>query len=275
MKLILPRYEKIRKQQRQRTKDRAEIFTPPEVCQIQNDLIDKAWLKNIVVTWLSQTYNLKDNSATDKAIIEGDFEKIAAVWFGQADTLPPDTIVEAWLAENKNLWKAYVDAKFLEITCGEAPYLVSRYNAVTGETIPIKDRVGLLDRKLRVINKETSAIADWTDWAIRAVQSIYGYEFQGDNLFLARRNVFETVKDYYAEKFQRELPEDFLREVAEIISWNLWQMDGLTYSPPFVDARPEVSLFEAAPQGEIFCQIMDWKENKPRKFKDLVKGGRR
>lgn len=217
VKLILPRYEKLRKQQRQRTKERAEIFTPPEVCKLQNDLI---------------------------------------------------------IGDERN-WQAYVDAKFLEITCGEAPYLVNRYNAVTGEPIPIAERVGLLDRKLHVVSKETAAVADWMEYARRAVQSVYGYEFQGDNLFLARRNVFETVKDYYVEKFNREPPEDFLREVAEIISCNLWQMDGLTNAPPFTDARPEVSLFDATPQGEIFCLIMDWKKNKPVKFKDLVKGGRR
>ena len=178
--------------------------------------------------------------------------------------------------DNKS-WQDYVDAKFLEITCGEAPYLVNRYNAVTGDPIPLAERVGLLDRKLRVVSKETSAPKDWIDFATRAVQSIYGYELQGDSLYLARLNVFETVKDYYREKFQLEPPKDFLNDIAEIISWNLWQMDGLskTYSPPFINAKPEASLFDAAPQGEIFCLIMDWKENKPVKFKDLVKGGRR
>lgn len=218
VKLILPRYEKLREKQRQRTKDRAEIFTPPEVCKLQNDLI---------------------------------------------------------IGDERD-WQAYVDAKFLEITCGEAPYLVNRYNAVTGEPIPIAERVGLLDRKLHVVSKETAAVADWMDWTIRAVQSIYGYEFQGDNLYLARRNVFETVKDYYAEKFQRELNDEiFLITIATVISCNLWQMDGLTNAPPFTDARPEVSLFDDAPQGEIFCLIMDWRTREVKKFRDLAKGGRR
>ena len=31
----------------------------------------------------------------------------------------------------------------MEITCGEAPYLVSRYDAVTGEVINLKSRIGL------------------------------------------------------------------------------------------------------------------------------------
>ena len=81
-----------------------------------------------------------------------------------------------------------MDVKRLEITCGEAPYLVSRYDTVTGRTIPISERVGLLDRKLRVVHENTGTEAEWKKWARRAVESVYGYEFQGDNLLLAREN---------------------------------------------------------------------------------------
>ena len=203
---IKPRYEKVREHQRQRTKDRAEIFTPPDICKLQNDLIDA----------------------------------------------------------DKKSWTDYVDAKFLEITCGEAPYLVSRYNAVTGEPIPIENRVGLLDRKLRIVSKETSAIADWTEYAIRAVQSVYGYEFQGDNLFLARRNVYLSVEEYFTEKFSAKPRENFLSKVAEIISWNLFQMDGLTGSPPFTESK---NLF-----GGANCLIKDWKTGKPFEFITLTGG---
>ena len=45
----------------------------------------------------------------------------------------------------------------MEITCGEAPYLVSRYDTTTGEPIPIGRRIGLLDRKLCVINRQLYA----------------------------------------------------------------------------------------------------------------------
>ena len=207
--LIEPRWKKIREMQKLRTKIRAEIFTPPDVCKIQNDLI----------------------------------------------------------TADKKSWKDYIDAKYLEITCGEAPYLVNRYNAVTGEVIKIENRGGLLDRKFQLINKEISAVNDWLDFALCAVKSIYGYEFQGDNLFPARKNIFETVKDFYTEKFSRKPPDDFLCQVAEIISWNLWQMDGLTYSPPFTD-KP--SLF-----GGANCRIMDWEKNKPFEFSELLTGGRR
>ena len=217
---IRPRHEKNREDQKLRTRERAEIFTPPEVCKLQNDLVC-----------------------------------------------------------DERDWQKFIDAKFLEITCGEAPYLVSRYNAVTGEPIEIKNRIGLLDRKFHVIREYNQPVGQWCPLAIRAVQSCYGYEFQGDNLFLARRNVFETVVEYFMQEFSRKVPEDFLIAVAEIISWNFWQMDGLKNTIPY--AKPpknpnQLSLFEPAPPENIFCQIMDWATGKPFEFRKLVsKGGRR
>ena len=196
IELIRPRYEKNRELQKLRTKTRAEIFTPPEVCELQNDLVCEPF-------------------------------------------------------DKRHSWQDFVRAKFLEITCGEAPYLVNRYNAVTGEEIPLDNRVGLLDRKFHVVNKETSNINDWTQSAIEAVQSCYGYEFQGDNLFLARRNVFETVKDFFRAKFNRDPPEDFLSNVAEIVSWNLWQMDGLKFVVPYT---------------KQLCRIKNWRTGKPFMF---------
>ena len=86
------------------------------------------------------------------------------------------------------------------MTCGEAPYLVSRYDTVTGEIIPIDRRIGLLDRKLRVVNENAASEEEWLTWARRAVQSCYGYEFQGDNLLLARQNILFSYIEYYEQK---------------------------------------------------------------------------
>ena len=280
---IVPRYLKVREQQKQRTRDRAEIFTPPDICKLQNDLADTAWLRSLVAPWLKEKYNLADDSPTDKAIADGYFEKIAAAWFGQnkispsmPDT-PADTVVAHWLTENNDLWQNYVTSPRLEITCGEAPYLVSRYNTVTGDAIPLAERNGLLDRKLRVVDNTKN----WSTWTLRAVQSVYGYDFQGDNLFLARRNVFDTVVEYFAAKFNRKPPENFWLKVAEIISWNLWQMDGRTNAIPYANASRQGSLsLGGEPQGEVFCKIkdwrtgkMDWRTGKVVEFINLTKGG--
>ena len=191
-----------------------------------------------------------------------------------------------WICEKQNYlvnkiffsklraWEDYVKATRLEITCGEAPYLVSPYDATSGETIPLKKRIGLLDKKFRVINKNVSSIEDWVKWAKAAVQSVYGYEFQGDNLFLARKNIFESVVEYYAEKFSFNpsitLPINFWDEVAKIISWNLWQMDGLTnaipYYVPTEKNSAQTNLFEPS---NVYCRIMDWQKNEVVEFRNL------
>ena len=109
---------------------------------------------------------------------------------------------EKILFENgKKTWKAYVDAKRLEITCGEAPYLVSRYDTTTGELIPVNDRIGLFDRKMRVVNENCEEAESWIKHSLRALKSVYGYEFQGDSILIARENLLYDYIDYYKAKF--------------------------------------------------------------------------
>ena len=118
-----------------------------------------------------------------------------------------------------------MDSRRLEITCGEAPYLVSRYDTTTGELIvpPIR-RIGFLDRKLRIVNENTSTEEEWLKWAIRAIQSCYGYEYQGDNLLIARINVLLSFYEYFIERWKHDPNMKILTRIANIISWNIWQM---------------------------------------------------
>lgn len=237
-------------------------------------LKDRTTGKNIL--WANAEFVAKEITAAQIDLIKPRHEKVREHQKMRTRTRA-EIFTPSWICELQNdliddsfkrrPWTDYVDANFLEITCGEAPYLVNLYDAATGEPVDIQNRVGLLDRKLRLIGKETSVPNDWINFARRAVQSIYGYEFQGDNLFLARKNVYLTVAEYYQEKFSRKPPEDFMLEVAEIISWNLWQMDGLTNSPPFMD---NANLF-----GGANCLIKDWKTGEILEFKTLAGGARR
>ena len=189
-------------------------------------------------------------------------------------------------AQKKKTWKKYVDARRLEITCGEAPYLASRYDTVTGKIIPIDERVGLLDRKLRVVGENTESRQEWMTWARRAIESIYGYEFQGDNLLLARENIFYTYIEYYKDRFGEEPDTRDLHGIAHVISWNLWQMDGFNYAIPFckVDWGPrQLSLFDyidsdeyidysylTDTKGQQLCKIRDWRSKETLLFKNVV-----
>jgi len=185
----------------------------------------------------------------------------------------------------------------MEITCGEAPYLVSRYDTTNGEYIPIENRIGLLDRKLRVVSENTHSIDEWLKYAELAYKSIYGFEWQGDSLLLAREALLVSFVEYYQYKFQSMPQSETLLQIAYIISWNIWQMDGLKFVVPkscHDEKTTHVGLFDTTEEivhcegcskknyfkhNGIYCLIMDWEEKdaetgecgKTIRFVDLMK----
>lgn len=162
-------------------------------------------------------------------------------WFREGAADAPETASP--LREGLD-WQAYVSLRRLEITCGEAPYLTARYDVDTGEPIPWAQRHGFLDRKLRVL-PHTLDRAAWTQWAGRAFAATYGYEYQGDNLFLARCNLLLTFEEAHRRRWGDAPTPETLAAVAETLSWNLWQMDGFTGTPP-AEAEPDL-------QGDLFA----------------------
>lgn len=142
--------------------------------------------------------------------------------------------------------RQYLTRKVLEVTCGEAPYLVSRYDVSTGKMIPLSERQGLLDRKMRKVN-ELPITKDHNEWECGmhySLQSTYGYEWQGDSLLLARENVLYDVIDWFEDKFRKSMPIDLMIEVAKIISYNIFQMDGVTMCIPYSDTPAKVMDWE-------------------------------
>lgn len=191
-----------------------------------------------------------------------------------------DKADEPWTDEVlSKRWKKYVDARRLEITCGEGPYLVSRYNASTGEMIPINDRIGILDRKLAVVSKYSENESEWIYWSFRALQATYGYEFQGDNLLIARVNVLADWEDWFEFNVHRKPVKREFKRAINIIVWNLWQMDGLTGKvpniPDFMEER-EISLFgededNTNIKSQLDCRIYDWiNECKSIEYRELA-----
>lgn len=258
---IKPRIEKNKKEQLKRSRDKAEVFTPSWVCNAQNNLVDDAWLG-----------------------YQGAFNtEIQGGWNTNFDKI----IFPRKALRN---WKEYVKSNRLEISCGEAPYITSRYDTVTGNYIPIKERIGFLDRKLRVVSENTTNEEDWIYWATRALKSVYGYDWQGDNVLLTRQNILYSIIDYYDECFGKKLESQLIVKFAKIIAWNIWQMDGLKYVVPNSCSKEtyiEYTLFgektitssclgceknDAYLHNGIYCKIMDWSAQKSIKFIDLLGG---
>lgn len=262
-KVIVPRAVKSREQQLQRSRDMAEVFTPSWICNKQNNLVDNAW------------FGREDVFNTEVDNPDGTHS-----WIVNAEPVV--------FPEDKT-WRDYVNENRLEITCGEAPYLVSRYDTVTGEPIPVRQRIGLLDRKLRIVSENTETTGEWLKAAQSAFMSIYGFEWQGDNLVLARESLLYTFIDYYRAKFGKDPQLKSLQYIADIISWNIWQMDGLkgvipnschsfrTTVQDLFGSTESIQKCEGCIQNNIhkhngiYCNIRDWKADKVLPFVSLIK----
>lgn len=258
--VIRPRIKKSKKEQEQRIKRKAEVFTPSWVCNIQNNLADNSWFQK-----------------------ENVFNKSNGIkWITNKNKI---------LFPDGKSWIDYVKSLRLEISCGEAPYLVSRYDTVTGNAIPVMNRIGLLDRKIRIVSENTILKEDWIKYVKEAYKSVYGYEWQGDSLLIARENLLYTYIDYYVDKFNEKPQVDDLKEIAEIISWNIFQMDGLKYVIPnscknetiinYTLFGEEKETFECTGckqnnyhnHNGVYVKIMNWKTNRANKFINIL--GRR
>lgn len=175
----------------------------------------------------------------------------------------------------------FLKTKWLEITCGEAPYMVNRYDMNTGKIIKLDKRAGFMDRKFKRLNEEVSDEDEWIKLALLIYQSSYGYEYQGDSLLLARENLMLTFIDNYFYMFGAFPEEELILEVLEIISLNIFQMDGLTYEVPYSDGgteeiKTQLSLFEEIEikekEKEQLAKIKLWNQNKSVDFKEIVEG---
>ena len=256
--IIRPRSKKSAEEKNKRIKENAEVFTPSWICNNQNNLVDEAWFERDVV-------------------------------FNKSNKDSWETVEEKIYFPKNKTWQDYINSMRLEISCGEAPYLVSRYDSVTGKSIKIKNRIGLLDRKLRIVSENVDDESEWVEWSIKAMKSIYGYDWQGDNVLIARENLLYTFIDYYKDKFNKKPNIELVKKIAEIISWNIWQMDGLKFVIPNScknEKKIELTLFGDIEHNEeclgcqknkpknhngIYCKVMNWKTNRSIKFISLIK----
>lgn len=249
--LIKPRIQKTQEAQAERTRKKAEVFTPAWLCNTMNNYCDEEWFgrKNV--------FNIENDDCTWTVIEE-------PIEFPKGKT-----------------WKQYVDSRRLEITCGEAPYLVSRYDVSTGELIfPLKKRIGQLDRKLRIVNENTCDYNEWVKWTIRAFEASYGYEYQGDNLLIARVNLLLTFIEYYTERWGYEPDIKLIHLIANKIAWNIWQMDGRQDTVPLgkpYEKYHQLTMLESTPvmseheekKKDIPCRVCNWRSKFSLEFQEI------
>ena len=228
--VIRPRVDKRLEEQKARASAKGEVFTPAWVCNAQNNLADQSWFNSKRPIFNAE--NGRTWKPTDDRTLEGCFDG--------RKRKPAD----------------YITLVRLEAACGEAPYLSSRYDAATGDSIPVSRRIGLLDRKLRVISLKARDRNQWVRSARVALQSLYAFEWQGDNVLLARENLLFATLEAFAARWPDTpgLSLSVVESFASVLSWNVFQMDGIKFVVPLSchdvappPPPPSLSLDDAPP----------------------------
>jgi len=176
-------------------------------------------------------------------------------------------------------FESFIALRWLELACGEGPYIVTRYDSISGDIIPINKRVGFLDRKLQRIVEQSTTEKEFIKWSKIAYESSYGYELQGDSLLLARENLLLSFCEYYNHKFGKLPTMKVIKQIATIVSYNIFQMNGLTKKTPYSDESKDniqLNLFDEVndqgQKGDRFTLVKDW-ENKVLVSVDSISKG--
>lgn len=81
---------------------------------------------------------------------------------------------------------------------------------------------------------------------------------------MARLNLLATFEEYLMDRWQCEPTAEEYKRMLDIISWNIWQMDGLTGTLPFgkLAKSSQCDLFGTKPKEDETppCVIRDWED---------------
>ena len=206
--VIRPRVDKRLEEQKARASAKGEVFTPAWVCNAQNNLADQSWFNS-----KRPIFNAENGRTWEPT---------------------DDRTLWSFMNRPGRRDSDYIELVRMEAACGEAPYLASRYDAATGETIPVGRRIGLLDRKLRVVSGKAQSREKWVSLALAALRSLYAFEWQGDNVLLARENLLFATLEAFAARWPDTpgLSLSVVESFASVLSWNVFQMDGVKFVIP-------------------------------------------
>ena len=147
--VIMPRIAKDKDKKKERKRKMAEVFTPSWLCNRMLDDVDARLFGR------NDVFNTKSN-------MDKEWQPVEYPVCREGDGIS---------------WDAYVKKTVMEITCGEGPFVVSRYDTVSGRRFDdVNMRVGFLDRKLRLVTENTHMKEEWMEWVKTAYQCSYGYE---------------------------------------------------------------------------------------------------
>jgi hypothetical protein len=93
------------------------------------------------------------------------------------------------------------------------------------------------------------------------------------------------MTECYELRFKERADKKLLETFANIISWNFWQMDGITGTIPYTipENYGEMTFFDEETENLVtnrnhetapFCMVKDWRANKAVSYNE-IRGGKR
>lgn len=227
---------------------------PEEVVRI----LLRDYTTNESIVWGTASYGYDENSHIDANDIMSGKVRLKPVYreFGKDSLIP----IEQVKKDNDEMFdvtgkssEEIICMKSFERHCNDAPHTVSLYDESTGDIVMLPFREGLLDRKMALINS-LPLTHDETNWKVctsNALMSSYGYEYRGDHLYMARRNILCDVIDWYEDKFGKDIGVDMMKEFADIISRNFVQMNESRGCIPFTDIKTRIMKWSTGEMIEL------------------------
>lgn len=181
---------------------------------------------------------------TNKSLIQSTATEISEIKNNKF--IPTEADINELSIED-NFWEEYIQFVMLEADCGTADYLCQRYDTETKEVIPVQDRNGFLDKRLRNLFKNATDY-NWFPWVKKAYQSIYSYDSLADNVYISRKKMLDTFIDA-CRHYKNVMPgNNEIHQIAIILSYNIWQMD-------------RDSCRVTKDPNSPYAMICDWKTN--------------
>lgn len=156
-----------------------------------------------------------------------------------------------------------IESRYLETSVGEGAFLVE-----------------ILYRKLNLVFMTFNENLEREFFTVVALCNIYGLELLRDNVEITKTRLEMVIKDFFIDKYNIEVSENFFDVIKKILDINIINMDSMKFKAPIFDENNKIVLdsnSEIVYNNEL-ALISEWEfdyENKKVKrieyyYKDVV-----
>lgn len=177
------------------------------------------------------------------------------VWFQRSGVFNTPT-AEGWIPaadpvyfEDPFHWKKYVNQ---QIYVPDLDWGAALTFAGTSENLPLNERMGQLDRELRLVNENVRSQQEWQKRTSTMLARMLGCAKDPIRLFRARLCVLETCREAFQARFGHLPSARDEKALAHIVARNLFQSEDELNTVPFQEMEEtlQLSLFEESLPGQ-------------------------